>query len=383
MKVICAPDSFKESLTAADAAAAMARGIRRVMPDAEMDLCPIADGGEGTVDALVAATGGWIHTTTATGPRGRPVEARWGMLGGRAAGDEPAAVIEMASASGLALLDEAERDPTLTTTFGSGQLIGAALDAGARRLILGIGGSATTDGGCGAAQALGVTFLDSDGGRIDPPIAGGMLAAIARIDLSTRDPRIDETRFTVACDVTNPLTGPDGAAHVYGPQKGATPRQIAQLDQALVHLAKLFREQLGCDVDAMPGAGAAGGMGAGMVALLGGTLQPGVAIVLEAVAFDERVQGCALCLTGEGRLDGTSLSGKACIGVAKAAARRGVPTVALAGLIGPDAERVRGVGIQQYHAISEGLTVAESIRRAAELIESKTADVIRQLGPVS
>ena len=377
MRIICAPDSFKESLSAPEAAAAMARGIRAALPGATVDQCPIADGGEGTVEALVQATGGTLHRTAVRGPVGKPVDATWGVLGD-AAGEETTAVIEMAAASGLALVPEAHRDPTRTSTFGTGQLIGAALDHGARRIILGIGGSATNDAGCGAAQAIGARFLDADGRAIEQPIAGGLLERIARIDRSQLDARLADCRITVACDVTNPLTGEQGAAHVYGPQKGATPEQVRQLDAGLAHFARLCRAQIGRDVESLPGAGAAGGMGGGMVALLGATLRPGVTIVLDAVNFAARVRGCDLCLTGEGRLDGTSLSGKACLGVARAARDAGVQTVAIVGCLGENVQRTLDAGLSAYHAIGEGLSAAESMRRAAELLEQTTQRVVRE-----
>ncbi|MFW6059055.1 MAG: glycerate kinase [Phycisphaeraceae bacterium] len=374
MRIICAPDSFKESLTARDAADAMARGIRRTLPDADVDCCPVADGGEGTVDALVAATDGTLRRTRVTGPLGEPVEATWGLLG-ETPGEPRTAVIEMAAASGLPLVPEDKRDPTRTTTFGTGQLIRAALDAHAQRIILGIGGSATTDGGCGAAQALDVRFLDANQQPITAPLTGSTLTDIAQIDLTTRDPRLEQTELLVACDVTNPLLGENGAAHVYGPQKGATPEQVETLDNALQHLATLIERTVGYDVDRMAGAGAAGGLGGGAVALLGGRLERGIELVLRAVHFEQRVAHCNLCLTGEGKLDGQSLSGKATLGVARVADRFGVPTIALVGAIGPEAEKTREAGLHRYFAIGEGLEPAESMRRAAELLEDAAARV--------
>lgn len=365
MRVILAPDSFKESLGAADAAAAMARGVKRAVADAQIDLCPIADGGEGTVEAMLSATDGRPRLTRVTGPLGEPVEARWGVLG---TGDG-AAVMEMASAAGLALVPTDRRDPTKTTTHGVGELIRAALDVGAKRILLGIGGSATTDGGTGMAQALGVRFLDAGGNVIKQPMAGGLLASVAKIDMAGLDPRIAATTITVACDVTNPLTGPNGAAAIYGPQKGATPAQVKLLDDALAHLAGLLKEQVGADIQTLPGSGAAGGLGGGLVGFLNATLQKGIGLVLEAVRFEQRVAGCDLCLTGEGRLDGQSLSGKACLGVAQAATRHRVPTIALVGSLGSHAERTLEAGLKAYHVIGEGLPAAESMRRCAELLE--------------
>ncbi|MCC6579115.1 MAG: glycerate kinase [Phycisphaeraceae bacterium] len=370
MRIICAPDKFKLSISAEGAAQAMARGIRRVMQDAEVDCCPIADGGEGTVAAMIAATGGQWRKSTVTGPLGTPVTAAWGQL-------PDAAVIEMASAAGLALVPADQRDPMRTTTFGVGELIRDALDSGAQHILLGIGGSATNDGGIGMAQALGVMFFDLSGQRLTSPLTGGDLSRIARIDLSARDPRIAETRITVACDVTNPLTGPQGAAAIYGPQKGASPRQVEQLDNGLRHLARRWREDLGRDVETMPGAGAAGGLGGGLVTMLGASVQRGIDLVLEAVDFDRRVAGCDLCLTGEGQIDGQSLAGKACLGVAHRAAQAGTPTVALVGARGPQWERLLDHGLRDCLVIGEGLPVAESMRRAGELIESAAERVIR------
>lgn len=375
VKIICAPDSFKESLTAAEAAEAMGRGVKKALPRAEVDLCPIADGGDGTVEALLSATNGTAMFTEVRGPLGDPVRARWGLLG--TTGDGPlTAVIEMAAASGMALLAPRRRDPTRTSTFGTGQLIMAALDAGAKRIVLGVGGSATNDGGCGAAEALGTQFMDEQSAALDGPITGAMLDLIRRIDVSQVDVRLDQVQIVVACDVTNPLTGPNGAAHIYGPQKGATPAQVKELDAALAHLASVMRDQMGCDLQSMPGAGAAGGMGAGMVAFLGARLEPGVQMVLNAARFEQRVKGGDLCLTGEGRLDGQSLSGKACLGVATAAKRHGVETIALVGAIGPDANRTLEAGLRSYHSIGEGVAASESIRCGAQLLEACAGRVV-------
>jgi glycerate kinase len=364
MRVICAPDSFKESLSAVAAAEAMGRGVRRAAAGAAVDLCPIADGGEGTVDAMLAAMGGRRVVERVLGPTGEQVEAAWGLL------PDGSAVIEMAAASGLSLVTPDRRDPTRTTTYGVGQLIAAAVNHGCTRILLGIGGSATNDGGCGMAQALGVRFLDSDGRTMTEPISGGMLPRIARIDVAGR---LACPPVVVACDVTNPLTGPDGAAAIYGPQKGASLVQVSELDCGLRHLARLCREQLGRDIEHLPGAGAAGGLGGGAVVHLAATLRSGIDLVLDAVDFDARVRDCTLCLTGEGRLDGQSLSGKACLGVARAAAKHGVPTIALVGCAAPDADRTLAAGLHSYHVIGAGLPADESMRRASELLERAAA----------
>ena len=378
MKIICAPDSFKESMTAIQAANAMANGIKQASPDAEIDLCPIADGGEGTVEALVSATQGQIQQTSVTGPLGESVTAQWGILGD--VGSVKTAVIEMAAAAGLALVPTDKRDPTQTTTFGAGQLIKAALDAGAKKIILGIGGSSTTDAGCGCAQALGVKFTDNNTQAITQPMTGELMHNVATIDTSEIDPRIKDTQIVVACDVTNPLTGPDGAAQIYGPQKGATPKQVQSLDQGLEHIADIWRNSLDCDVQKLPGAGAAGGMGGGMVAMLGATLAKGVELVLEAVAFAKRASGFDLCLTGEGRIDGQTVSGKACIGVAQLADSKGVKTIALVGCAADGAEKTIDAGLFAYHVIGQKLSVEESMRRGPELLQAKTAQVVNLWG---
>ncbi|HOW19372.1 MAG TPA: glycerate kinase, partial [Phycisphaerae bacterium] len=356
MKIVIAPDSFKESLTAAEVCEAIARGLRAVLPDAVLDKCPMADGGEGTVDALVAATNGTYEHTTVAGPLGEPVTAVWGLLGtmrasapqadvragappGKTApipptgptgepGQSPTAVLEMAAASGLPLVPVEKRNPLKTTTLGTGQLIRAALDRGVTRIILGIGGSATTDGGAGCVQALGARFLDARGRALPDGACGETLAQIARIDLARFDPRVASTEIVVACDVDNPLCGPRGAAVVYGPQKGATPEIVRQLDEGLAHFADVIARDLGKDVRNIPGAGAAGGLGAGLLAFCGAAIRPGVEIVIDAVRLRERLVGADLLITGEGRLDRQSMMGKLIAGVGRAARDAGVPAVA-------------------------------------------------------
>ncbi len=358
MRILIAPDSFKESLSAVDAAAAIGRGVLAAHPDASVDLCPLADGGEGTVDALVEATGGAYRTTPVFGPLGQPVEARWGLLG-----DGRTAVIEMAEAAGLQLVPTDRRDPTRTTTFGVGELIRAAMDADCTDIILGIGGSATCDGGTGMAQALGVDFQAAGG--LATHLSGGHLAHLTGVDTTTRDPRLAATSIRVACDVTNPLTGPDGAAHVYGPQKGATPEQIRQLDAGLAHLAALLPGTL-------PGAGfgAAGGLGFGLVAFCGATLERGIDLVMDAVGFDERLAQADLVITGEGRLDGQSIYGKTCIGVARRAAARGKSCIALVGSAAADADLCLAHGLTAYHAIvDDRVTVDDAMTHAAAHLE--------------
>lgn len=370
MRIVIAPDSYKGSLSARQVAEAMAAGVRRVLPEAELDLVPIADGGEGTVDALVAATGGEVRTVTVTGPLGEPVAAAFGLLS-----DGQTAVIEMAAASGLPLVPPDRRNPLVTTTYGTGELIRAALDAGARHLIIGLGGSATVDGGAGMLQALGARLLDAAGAPIGP--GGGALPALARIDLAGLDPRLAECTLTVACDVDNPLTGPRGAAAVFGPQKGATPDMVAALDAALAHLAAVIRRDLGRDVELVPGAGAAGGLGAALLAL-GARLRPGIEIVVEATRLRERLAGAALCLTGEGQTDFQTARGKAPVGVARAAKAWGVPVLCISGGLGAGYEEVYACGIDAVASAVPGpMPLAEAMARGAELVAAAAERAVR------
>ena len=373
MKIVVAPDKFKGCLSAADVAAAVARGVRRAVPDADLDLCPVADGGEGTVAALVAATGGRLESRRVTGPLPEmKVDAVFGVLG-----DGTTAVIEMAAASGLALLKPADRNPLNTTTFGTGELLTAAAGLGVRQIILGIGGSATNDAGVGCAQACGLPVILEGGEPVSmtEPLCGRDLRSVVLVKHGRGSP-VERVRITVACDVTNPLYGPDGAAHVYGPQKGATPQQVRELDESLRQLAR----RLGKEAEARtPGAGAAGGLGFGMLAFFGATLRRGVEIVTEATRLEQRLGGADLCITGEGRLDRSSLNGKAPIGVARLCKRLGVPCVALVGSAGGGAEAAVGEGLTAYRPIHDGsLSPKQSIRRAAELLSAAAARVVRE-----
>lgn len=371
MRILVAPDSFKGSVSAPEAAEAIARGIRAVFPAAEVVKLPIADGGEGTVDALVTATGGRTEARTVSGPLGEPVRARWGVLG-----DGATAVIEAAAASGLTLVPPARRDPRVTTTRGTGELVRAALDAGLRRIVLGIGGSATNDGGAGLARALGARLLDADGR--DLPEGGAALARLARIDLSGLEPRLAGVELLVACDVDNPLTGPRGASAVFGPQKGATPEAVRALDAALARYAEVARAATGRDVADRPGAGAAGGLGAGLLLFTPARLVPGVELVLEATGFDRLLERAALVFTGEGRTDRQTAMGKAPAGVAAAARRRGVPVICLSGALGEGAEEVLALGVDALLAIAPGpLTLEESMARAPALLEAAAARACR------
>lgn len=333
MKVLVCPDSFKGSLSAAQASRAIAEGFSKVFPLANIVQLPLADGGEGTVEALVTATGGEILRETVQGPLGDPVEACFGILG-----DKMTAVVEMASASGLPLIPENKRNPSITSTYGTGELIRKALDYGCRQIIIGIGGSATNDGGSGAMSALGVKFKDKDG-KILPP--GGLaLKDLASIDLSELDPRIQTTHIDVACDVTNPLCGSEGASAMFGPQKGASPEMVAKLDASLLHYGTLLEKVLNLEILNVPGAGAAGGLGAALLGFLNARLRSGIEIVLEAIGFEEQLHGADLVITGEGKLDAQTAHGKAIDGVATAAHRVGVPVLALAGCVMDGAEEL-------------------------------------------
>ena len=369
MKIVIAPDSYKESLSALEVAQAVEAGFRQVFPDADYVLVPVADGGEGTVDAMVAATGGRKETVTVSGPLGEPVEAFYGLTG-----DGDTAVIEMAAASGLALVPPDRRNPLLTSSRGTGELIRAALDAGARRFILGIGGSATNDGGAGMVQALGARLLDLEGRELDG--SGGDLARLERIDVSALDPRLKECRIEVACDVDNPLTGARGASAVFGPQKGATPEMVQALDANLARLARIVGRDLGVAVDTVPGAGAAGGMGAAMLAFFGATLKPGIEIVTAAVDLDDHVRDADLVITGEGRIDFQTVHGKTPIGVARVAKRHGKPVIGIAGSLGAEVGVVHAHGIDAvFSVLGKPCTLDEALRDAAANVELTARNV--------
>jgi len=362
VKVVCAPDSYKECLSAIEAAAAMADGVRRALPDAEVDICPVADGGEGTVEALVATLAGEYRETPVSGPCGEPVVARWALVGAGTA------VMEMAAAAGLQLVPRTRRDPCRTSTFGVGELMLAAVGAGARRLIVGLGGSGTVDGGCGMAQALGWRFRDGNGRVLESPLSGGDLLSIRHVETGGAEAALTGAEVIGACDVDAPLLGPAGAATVFGPQKGADPQAVAELEEGLTHLTRIVRRDLGADMAALRYGGAAGGLGAGLAVFARARLESGIERVLETCRFGERLQGADLCLTGEGRIDGQTLAGKACLGVARAAAARGVPTVALVGAAGPDADAVLSAGLTEWRLIGPGLTPRESVRHASTLL---------------
>ncbi len=377
MKIVVAPQALKGSLDAPEVGRAIAAGIAAALPEAEVLIVPVADGGEGTVRTLTAATGGQLIAATVSGPLGDPVRALFGMLGvphGRT--DARVAVIEMAAASGLPLVSPERRDPRVTTTFGTGELIRAALDAGCEQILVGIGGSATNDGGAGMAQALGARLLDATGSELPP--GGGALARLERVDVSTLDPRLKRVRVRVACDVSNPLCGPEGASAVYGPQKGASPSMVADLDAALARYAAVLRRDLGVDVADIPGAGAAGGLGAGLLAFADAELVPGARLVLEALNFAAAVRGAELVVTAEGRLDRQTAYGKAVGAVAEAAQQAGARVVALVGSLAADDQTLAALGIDVAVPLPDGpLTLDESMARAAELVERATTRTMR------
>ena len=362
MKILIAPDSFKESLTSIEVADYLKEGFKKADKNFEITKLPLADGGEGTVKSLVAATDGKIMKKEVTDPLGNKVEAIYGILG-----DGKTGVIEMATASGLPLVPKDKRNPLKTTTYGTGELIKAALDQGCTKLIIGIGGSATNDCGVGMAQALGGKFLDEDGKQIG--YGGQYLKDIEKIDLSQLDSRIAETEIEVACDVDNPLYGKNGAAYIYGPQKGASKDQVKELDQGLKHIAEIIKDDLGKEVNEIPGAGAAGGLGAGLSAFLDAKLRPGIKIVMEASKLREKMKKVDLVVTGEGKIDGQTASGKTPVGVSRIAKKEELPVIAVAGTIGEDAEKVYDEGIDfLYSVIDKPMTLKEAIDNADELL---------------
>lgn len=369
MRVLFAPDSFKESLDSPAVASALAAGWVEGDPSAEVVLVPMADGGEGTVDAVVTATGGTHVTVEVPGPLGDPVRASYGRL------PDGTAVIETAAATGLVLVPPEERHAARASSYGTGRLIAHALDAGARTIVLGLGGSASTDGGSGVCRALGIRLLDAQGDPVEP--GGQGLADLARIDLTEAHPGLAEADLVAACDVDNPLTGPRGAAAVFGPQKGADPTAVERLDSALGRLARVTREVIPSADPDLPGSGAAGGIGFAVVAVLGGRLAPGVEIVADAVGLDDQVRGADLVVTGEGRLDGQSLAGKTPVGVLRVAQRHRVPTIAIAGQLGNGVDQVTDAGVTAVFATAPGPI---SLERALEDAPQDLRRLGRQLG---
>ncbi|MFQ5933355.1 MAG: glycerate kinase [Dehalococcoidia bacterium] len=373
MKILVAPQAFKGSLGAFQVCDAIKDGIQKVLPEAEVLISPMADGGDGTLEVLVQGTGGKTISSTVTGPLGQQVEALWGVLG-----DNRTAVIEMARASGLALVPRDKRNPLITTTYGTGELIRHALDAGNRSFILGVGGSATCDGGAGVAQALGTQLLDAEGREL--PTGGKALAHLNRVDVSGMDPRVAESRFQVATDVTNPLCGPEGTATIYGPQKGATPAMVEELDRAMDHYGEVLKRDLGKDIKNVPGAGAAGGLAAGLVAFLNAELRPGVDVVAEVIDFSRRLDGCELVVTGEGQLDGQSTYGKTIMGVGARAKRLNIPVIAITGGFAPGYQAIYEQGITSIMSITPGpMGLENAISNAYQLVVDATERALRMI----
>ena len=373
MKIVIAPDSYKESLSATEVAQAIEKGFREIFPDAQYVSVPVADGGEGTVEAMIAATQGAEHTASVTGPLGERVDAHWGM-----SGDGNTAFIEMAAASGLALVPPEQRNPLTTTSRGTGELILHALEHGARNIIIGIGGSATNDGGAGMVQALGAKLCDANGTEIGH--GGGSLMSLNTIDISGLDPRLAACTIRVACDVTNPLTGEQGASRIFGLQKGATEAQIVELDNNLNHYADVIKKSLRVDVKNVPGAGAAGGMGAALMAFLGAELRSGIEIVTQALNLEEHIHDCTLVVTGEGRIDSQSIHGKVPVGVANVAKKYHKPVIGIAGSLTRDVGVVHQYGIDAVFSVLTSIgTLEEAFRGAFDNIYRASRNIAATL----
>lgn len=373
MRIVCAPDSFKESMSALTAAESMASGVRRVRPDAECVLVPMADGGEGTVDALNDALGGTLGSVRCHDALGRPVSAQYSYVESKRL-----AVIEIAAASGLAQVGPGDRDVLRATSYGTGELISAALDRGARRFIIGLGGSATNDAGAGMISALGARLLNSQGAVIAP--GGAALARLASVDLSGMDPRLGECEFELACDVDNPLLGPTGASAVFGPQKGASPEMVAVLDAALANWADVVEAATGRAVRHRAGAGAAGGLGAAFPAFLNCSMRPGVEIVVDAVSLAQRIEGADWVFTGEGGIDFQTLHGKTPWGVLQVARSHGVKVIMFGGLVAPEAAELLDQGVNELVSIvPQGQPLAEALRRGPQNLSDAVEQVVRRL----
>jgi glycerate kinase len=373
MNIIVAPDSFKGSLTALEAADAIVQGVRAVLPDAEIVPIPLADGGEGTVEALVLPTRGRLLSRKVTGPMGDTVEAAFGVLG-----DDVTGVIEMAEAAGLPLVPPERRNPLLATTYGVGELLLAALSEGCTRIIVGLGGSATNDGGAGLAQALGVRLLDPQGRELGRGAAA--LPSLDHIDISGLDPRLASATIYAASDVTNPLCGPHGASAVYGPQKGASAQVVDLLDKALAHFAGVIERDLGVSVRDLAGAGAAGGLGAGLVAFCGAEVRSGASLVLQTLRFEEYLDAADLVITGEGRIDNQIDYGKAIRGVALLAERYDVPVIAFTGCLQEEPEKLASLGVKSVVPIADSpMTEEEAMSRAGDLLQAAAERTVRLL----
>lgn len=371
MKIVVAPDSFKESMTAKEVCEYIEKGLKAVSKNWEIIKIPMADGGEGTLDALIDSTKGKIFYEQTVGPLGDELTSRFGILG-----EKNIAVIEMASTSGLELISPEKRNPYITTTFGTGQLILKALDLNVEKIILGIGGSATNDGGAGMLQALGAKLLDENNNQIG--YGGYELSRLKKIDFSELDERLKKVEILVACDVTNPLTGENGASHIFGKQKGATPEMIKVLDRNLLLYSKIIEKDLGIKVDDIPGSGAAGGLGAGLLAL-GANLKKGIDIVIEASELEKKIAGANIVITGEGSIDGQTRFGKTPYGVAMAAKKQGIPTITLAGNVGKDIDILYDYGFDAIFSIMQGVETLESALENGKLNLERTAKNIGKI----
>ena len=373
LTIAVAPDSFKGTLTAMEAAACIERGLKNIIPHISVRKVPMADGGEGTVTAIVGATDGKMVSRTVQNPLGKKIKASFGLTG-----DKETAVIEMAAANGLALLASKERNPMKTSSHGTGELIYHALNSGAKKVLVGIGGSATNDGGAGMAQALGIKLLDRKGHQIKG--CGEGLGKLDRIDMSGIDPRLASLSVEVACDVDNPLTGEHGASYIYGPQKGATPDMVKQLNANLKRLADIIKRDIGVDVLTVPGSGAAGGLGGGLMAFLGGKLRSGVDIVIDIVKLKEKIKGCDLVIAGEGRMDGQTVFGKTASGVAKIAKQLDIPVISISGCTGEGIRNVHSIGVDAYFsALQECVTEEELHKQAPAMLTDCTEQIARLL----
>jgi len=371
MKIIIAPDSFKGSLSAFEVAKSIQRGIIKIDETIETVVVPMADGGEGTVQSLIDASGGEIIELTVHDPLFREIKSFYGIMG-----DGITAVIEMAAASGLPLLTTDERNPLKTTTYGTGELIKDALNRGCQKFIIGLGGSATNDGGCGMAQALGVKFFDKNGNEVG--LGGGELSKIDKIDISGIDTRIKNAEFLAACDVDNPLCGDKGASAVYGPQKGASADDVILLDKGLEHFAQLVKQQLNLDIKDVAGAGAAGGLGAGALIFLQAQLQRGIEIVTQTTNLAGKMAGADLVITGEGKIDSQTAFGKTPFGVAQLAKQRNIPVVAIAGSLGDGYQTLYDKGFDEIYSIMDkSMSLQEAMNNAEELLESATENIMR------
>jgi len=373
MKIVIAPQGFKGSLTGLEVAQSIEKGVLAAVPDATTDLVSVADGGDGTLQSLVDSTGGEVISSIVQDPLGREIEAEWGSLG-----DGETAVIEMARSSGLALLALDELDPLTASTYGTGQLVKVALDRGHSRFIIGIGGSATNDGGAGMMEALGARIMGGSGEPLAP--GGAALADIAKIDVSGFDQRFRDAHIEVACDVNNPLCGPDGASAVFGPQKGATPEMVDQLDAALARYAEIIERDLAADIRTYPGAGAAGGLGAGLMAFAQAELKAGVDIVLDAVDLDSHLEGADLVITGEGQIDHSTIFNKSPVGVAARAAKHGIPVIAIAGGLGNGYREVHDKGIAgMFTLVSGPMSLEDAIADSESLLAGAAEEIMRTL----